>query len=130
MKIWATVKCFFGFCAEKQEIEMREKLAIDATYKVEPVVKTLDASDVKTPDIKEIIKIKDEFGKALNDSLEIKVTDTKDISETGNVRAKIKVKRHWYNNGKTQKLVPEGEEKALPKTWKKGCLKKSEKKDK
>ena len=139
MSIWAKVKCIFGFCAEKEEIEIREKLAIDATYKVQPLVvkvKDLPSSTIETV---EKIKVQDEFGKAPSDSsetLEIKVSKVKKIAKAvKKTRAKqkatkaekpAKVKRHWYTNGKTQKLVPEGEETSLPKTWKKGKLPKKD----
>jgi len=98
-EIIAQIKCLFGFCDELDEIKIKEKLAVDATYKVEPMVKT--------------IKPKDDFGKIDNDT-------KKAVKST-----KSKPKRSWYNNGKTQKLVELDKVSKLAKTWKKGKLKKS-----
>jgi len=144
-EIWTKIKCFFGFCKDLEKLKKEQIEAINKAYKVEPKVQTLN--------------IKEEFGNNVGETLDVKVTDTANITKTGVTKAKTekdsekhqhlatlkntkktqkviksvketkKVKRHWYNNSKTQKLVPEGEETKLPKTWKKGKLK-TPKKDK
>jgi len=116
--IWMKIKCVFGFCAELTEKEMREKLEVDKTYKVEPLV------------------IKEEFVAPAVPSetpMVIKVDATiKNTKKAEKIVEKIKedltvkkTKRHWYNNGKSQKLIFEGSEDSLPKTWKKGKIKKA-----
>jgi len=148
-EIWAKIKCFFGYCDEIDEIEMRQKLAVDRTYKVEPKVMVVKTKEVKTPTV--VISKKDK--KIQEAKLEVKVEEVvkakkdsekhqhsatlknakkvqevvKSVKETKETK---KVKRHWYNNTKTQKLIPEGEETKLPKTWKKGRLPKVSKGDK
>jgi len=133
MKIWTKIKCFLGFCKDLEKLKEKQIEAINKAYKVEPKVQTLN--------------IKEEFGNNIDESLKVKVTDTANITKTGVTKAKVqktkkpvtktkqksekpvKVKRHWYNNSKTQKLIVEGDEVNLPRTWKKGKLK-TPKKDK
>ena len=132
-EIWTKIKCFFGFCKDLEKLKKEQIEAINKAYKVEPKVQTLN--------------IKEEFGNNIDESLKVKVTDTANITKTGVTKAKVqktkkpvtktkqksekpvKVKRHWYNNSKTQKLIVEGDEVNLPRTWKKGKLK-TPKKDK
>jgi len=48
-EIWAKIKCLFGKCAELEEIKIKEKLAVDSTYKVEPTtIKVTKPSTKKT----------------------------------------------------------------------------------
>jgi len=132
MKIWTKIKCFFGFCKDSENLKEEQIEAVNKVYKVEPRVQTLN--------------IKEEFGNNVGETLRVNITKTtkdsekhqhsatlKNAKETQEVIKSVKgikkVKRHWYNNSKTQKLVPEGEETKLPKTWKKGKLK-TPKKDK
>jgi hypothetical protein len=129
MTLLEKIKCFFGFC-EKSKKEL-EKVVME-TYKTEPKV---IIAEVKEKTVNKVIipkKIKkrfDEENKKVKETLkesDIKATiaDKDKIVETDVVK---KVKRHLYNNRKTQKLIPEGEETKLPKTWEKGKLKKKDK---
>jgi hypothetical protein len=107
MTLWEKIKCFFGFCPE---INKKSKTIINSVYKVEPKVINVPVKQAEKP--VEVILTK-EVKKRLKDE----------------IKKVKKVKRHWYNNGKTQKLIPEGEETKLPKAWKKGKVK-SKTKDK
>jgi hypothetical protein len=132
MTLLEKIKCFFGFC-EKSKKEL-EKVVME-TYKTEPKV---IIAEVKEKTVNKVIipkKIKkrfDEENKKVKETLkesDIKATiaDKDKIVETDVVKKAKKVKRHWYNNRKTQKLIPEGEETKLPISWDKGKLKKKDK---
>ena len=96
MKILTKIKCFFRFCKNSEETKLQTEL-LDI-YKVEP----------KNTQQSRTIKVKEDFGHEVKETFFIEVQ---------------KPKRHWYNNGKTQKLIIEGEETSLPKSWKKGRCK-------
>jgi hypothetical protein len=140
MDLWAKIKCIFGYCDELDEIEMKQRMAVDAAYGVKPVVQTVKTSKItekaakKIADITSEIKVEKARKVATKKPVKAKVKEavkTKVAKKTKPVAKKIekatKVKRHWYNNAKTQKLVIEGEETSLPKTWKKGKLPKVKK---
>jgi hypothetical protein len=138
MGIWEKIKCFFGSCTE--EIAKEQMTEAMNTYKAEPkVIKAPVKQAEKTPveviltkEVKKRLKAETKKVQEFEDKecFVVDVVDTSKITETGNIKKDTKptkAKRHWYNNSKTQKLVVEGEETKLPKTWKKGQLKKKDK---
>jgi len=93
-KMYAKVKCFFGFCEEIEKIELEER-KINEMFEPKPKIRKVE---VDTPDTMAI-----------------------DVSEDSNPKKpKHKVKRHWYNNGKEQKLIPVDEK--IKKGWIRGKL--------
>ena len=125
-RMWAKIKCLFGFCAELEEIELRERIQINSVYKKEPlIVEVKPAADKNTSlseDKAEKTIINKETPRKKKQSEKVKQVK-KEVKET----KKTKVKRSWYNNGKTQKLVPVDEVNDLAKIWKKGKLPKKDK---
>ena len=121
--MWNKIKSFFGFRQTKEEtLTSKEKKVIMDTYKVEPKVIEVDMEKAVLPvgitaEPKGISTTPKGIKKVTKGVKSVPKNKAKTVLAT-----KVKVKRHWYNNGKTQKLVPEGE--ILPKTWKKGKLKK------
>lgn len=127
MSIWSNIKCFFGFCAEKREIELRQKIelerAVDAAYKKEPIVVEIKKSEVKTPSLDKIVVKPKPKTKP-----KVKVKE-----EKPEAKAKVKVKKKkksysYYNNGKKNLRVYEGEE--IPEGFSKGMKHKKKKGDK
>ena len=76
----------------------------------------VEAKVVETPEVPEV---------EVTEVPEVEVTEV-EVTEVEVPEVK-KEKRKWYNNGKIQKLVPISEIKSLPKTFKKGKLKKGDK---
>ncbi len=96
--MWETIKEFFGFGFTPTQ---KEKRTITEIYKIEPAV-------IKLSELEKDIKI----------PLKRKKGQKKESPK--------KPKRHWYNNGKHNRLVSEGIQ--PPKGYKKGMIK--NKKDK
>ena len=94
--LWINIKCFFGFCTGKEEKKLRERLAVEAAYKKDPIVVEIK-KDVKKADK----KIKKDNG-----------DNKRDWS--------------WYNNSKTNlriyenETIPEGYVKGMKPKKKKG----------
>jgi len=117
-EIWAKIMFFLEGCNFLEEIKTknendyrRKQEAIDKLYKKDSKVYTMEVSDDFVKDtsiINSIVKAKENIKKA-------------------KVKKVVKPKRHWYNDTHSQKLVIEGEEAKLPKTWKKGRLPKVKK---
>ena len=112
-RIWAKIKCLFGFCAELEKIELREKIQVNSVYKKEPLI-----VDVKPAVNKDV---------SLSENKTEEIIINKETPRKKKQVKKAKVKRSWYNNGKTQKLIPVDEVNDLAKTWKKGKLPKKDK---
>ena len=99
--------------------EIADKIIVDEVYKAEPKVQKVEK--VETPKVdtsKPIVVAKKVAVKAKPEKVEKKAPKEPKA---------VKVSRSWYNNGKTQKLVPANEVEALPKTWNKGKLPKGAK---
>ncbi|MEA1973166.1 MAG: hypothetical protein U9N34_07735 [Candidatus Cloacimonadota bacterium] len=129
MSIWSNIKCFFGFCAEKREIELRQKIeierAVDAAYKKEPIVVEIKKSEIKVPSLdKIVVKTKPKP--------KVKVKEEKPKSKPkSKPETKVKVKKKsysYYNNGKKNLRVYEGEE--IPEGFSKGMKPRKKKGDK
>ena len=114
MGIWEKIKCFFGgnCVGNASKEQMAEAMN---TYRAEPKVIVVDVKQTPVEVIltKEVKK---------RHKAEVKKVTEAHIKEKS--KSTPKVKRSWYNNNKTQKLVAEIEVAKLPKTWKKGKLKK------
>jgi len=129
-RMWAKIKCLFGFCAELDEIELRERIQVNSVYKKEPLVVEVKPTVNKDKEVKIVIDkdsslFEDKAEKIIinKETPRKKKQAKKEVKET----KEVKVKRSWYNNGKTQKLVPADEVNNLAKTWKKGKLPKKDK---
>lgn len=115
MSIWSNIKCFFGFCAEKREIER----AVDTAYGKKPIVVEIKKSEIKTPSLDKIVA-------KTKTKPKVKVKE-----EKPKVKAKAKKKKKsysYYNNGKKNLRIYEGEK--IPEGFSKGMKHRKKKGDK
>ena len=114
--LWINIKCFFGFCTGKEEKKLRERLAVEAAYKKDPIVVEIK-KDVKKPTYKKdpiVVEIKKDVKKA----------DKKIKKDNGDNKRDWS----WYNNSKTNLRIYENE--TIPEGYVKGMKPKKKKGDK
>ena len=104
MKLLANIKCFFGFCAEKKEIELRERIEIEKAYGKDPIV----------VEIKKPVEQKRSTAVFVPKLKEDNSDDTRDWS--------------WYNNSEVNLRVYENE--TIPEGYVKGMKSRKKKGDK
>lgn len=121
------------FYNKKNGGQFNEELAKEI-YKVDPKVQHVkEAATDYVQDLKDKVEdIVEDVKEDIEDVVETAEEAVQEVKKvvkkkTKKAEAKVKEKRSWYNNGKSQKLVPVSEVDSLPKTWKKGKLQKGDK---